>query len=66
MDEYIAVYLYDVKRAINNFIESVLAERVKAQYRKETLQAVEDIKDGKTFGPVDTTSVESMLKSMGL
>ena len=42
--------------------------KIKNQYELNdvTLQAMKDAQEGKTEGPIDTSNVEAMLKSMGL
>ena len=53
-------------RSLNNFVECILLDVAYSEPNEETLAAMKDAKEGKTYGPIDTTSVEAMLKSMGL
>lgn len=54
------------RRSLNNYVEGILLDAVYNEPNEETRQAFEDAKAGKTFGPIDTSSVENMIKSIGL
>lgn len=54
------------RRSLNNYVEGILLDAVYHEPNDTTKAAFEDARAGKLEGPVDTTSVESMLKSMGL
>lgn len=54
------------RRSLNNYVEGILLDAVYHEPNAETLASLKDAKEGKTDGPIDTTSVEAMLKSMGL
>lgn len=54
------------RRSLNNYVEGLLLDAVYHEPNKVTLQAMKDAKDGKTEGPIDTSSVEAMLKSKRL
>lgn len=54
------------RRSLNNYVETLLLDAVYHEPNEITRQSFEDAKAGKTFGPIDTSSVENMLKSMGL
>ena len=54
------------RRSLNNYVEGLLLDAVYHEPNEETLQAMREAKEGKTEGPIDTSSVEAMLKSMGL
>lgn len=53
-------------RSLNNFVECALLDLAYNEPNEETLAALKEAKEGKTQGPIDTTSVDAMLKSMGL
>lgn len=53
-------------RSLNNYVECVLLDAAYHEPNTETIAALNDAKAGRLEGPIDTTSVESMLKSMGL
>lgn len=53
-------------RSLNNYVEVLLLDAVYNEPNDETLAALEDAKSGRTEGPIDTSSVKAMLKSMGL
>lgn len=53
-------------RSLNNYVEVLLLDAVYNEPNETTRQAFKDAKAGKTEGPIDTSSVEAMLKSMGL
>lgn len=54
------------KRSLNNFVECALLDIAYNEPNEETLVAIQEAKEGKTEGPIDTSSVDAMLKSMGL
>ena len=54
------------RRSLNNYVEGLLLDAVYHEPNEETLKAMREAKEGKTEGPIDTSSVETMLKSMGL
>lgn len=54
------------RRSLNNYVEGILLDAVYHEPNEVTKAAIEDAKAGKLEGPVDTSSVEAMLKSMGL
>lgn len=53
------------RRSLNNYVEGLLLDAVYNEPNETTRQAMEDAKAGKTEGPIDTSSVEAMLKSFG-
>lgn len=53
-------------RSLNNFVECTLLDVAYNEPNAETLAALKDAREGRTEGPIDTSSVEAMLKSMGL
>lgn len=54
------------RRSLNNYVEGLLLDAVYNEPNDITKASFEEAKAGKLEGPIDTTSVESMLKSMGL
>lgn len=54
------------RRSLNNYVETVLLDAAYNEPNDLTRQSFEDAKAGRTYGPIDTSSVENMLKSMGL
>lgn len=54
------------RRSLNNYVEGLLLDAVYHEPNEETIAAFNDAKAGKLEGPIDTSSVESMLKSMDL
>lgn len=54
------------RRSLNNYVEGLLLDAVYHEPNEATKAAFEEAKAGKFEGPIDTSSVESMLKSMGL
>lgn len=54
------------RRSLNNYVEGLLLDAVYNEPNEETRLSFEDAKAGRTEGPIDTSSVEGMLKSMGL
>ena len=53
-------------RSLNNYVEFLLLDAVYHEPNEETIAAMNDAKAGKLEGPIDTSSVEAMLKSMNL
>lgn len=51
-------------RSLNNYVECLLLDAVYHEPNEETIAAMNDAKAGKLEGPIDTSSVEAMLKSM--
>ena len=54
------------RRSLNNYVEGILLDAIYHEPNEVTLQAMKEAQEGKTEGPIDTSSVEAMLKSMGL
>lgn len=54
------------RRSLNNYVEGILLDAVYHEPNEKTKVAYDEAKAGKLEGPVDTSNVESMLKSMGL
>lgn len=54
------------RRSLNNYVEGLLLDAVYNEPNEVTRQAFLDAKEGRTEGPIDTSSVDAMLKSMGL
>lgn len=54
------------RRSLNNYVEGILLDAVYHEPNEVTKAAIAEAKAGKLEGPVDTSSVEAMLKSMGL
>lgn len=54
------------RRSLNNYVEGILLDAVYHDPNEVTLAAMKEAQEGKLEGPIDTSSVESMLKSMGL
>lgn len=54
------------RRSLNNYVEGILLDAVYQDPDEITRASFEEAKSGKTEGPIDTSSVETMLKSMGL
>lgn len=54
------------RRSLNNYVECLLLEAVYHEPNDVTLNAMRDAKAGNLEGPVDTSSVSAMLKSMDL
>lgn len=53
-------------RSLNNFVETLLLDAVYHEPNRDTVDAIEDARAGRLYGPVDNTSVETMLKSLGI
>lgn len=54
------------RRSLNNYVEGLLLDAVYHEPNAETIASLKEAKEGKLEGPVDTSSVEAMLKSMNL
>ena len=54
------------RRSLNNYVECLLLDAVYHEPNEVTRAALEEAKSGKLEGPIDTSSVEAMLKSMNL
>lgn len=54
------------RRSLNNYVECLLLDAVYNEPNEETLASLKEAKAGHLEGPVDTSSVEAMLKSMNL
>lgn len=54
------------RRSLNNYVECLLLDAVYHEPNEVTIAAMEDAKAGNLEGPIDTSSVEAMLKSMDL
>lgn len=52
------------RRSLNNYVEGLLLDAVYNEPNETTRQAMEDAKAGRTEGPIDTSSVDAMLKSI--
>lgn len=54
------------RRSLNNYVECLLLDAVYNEPNEETIASLEEAKAGHLEGPLDTSSVEAMLKSMNL
>lgn len=54
------------RRSLNNYVEGILLDAVFHEPNDTTIAAIQEARSGKTEGPIDTSSVDAMLKSMGL
>lgn len=54
------------RRSLNNYVECLLLDAVYHEPNEETIASLNEAKAGKLEGPIDTSSVDAMLKSMGL
>lgn len=54
------------RRSLNNYVECLLLDAVYHEPNEETIAAMNDAKANKLEGPIDTSSIEAMLKSMNL
>ncbi len=54
------------RRSLNNYVEGILLDAVYKEPNEVTKTAFEEAKAGKLEGPIDTSSVDAMLNSMGL
>ncbi len=53
-------------KSVDRLVEDILLDAVYYEPNEETLEAINEAKDGTLQGPLDLTSIESMYKSMGL
>lgn len=55
-------------RSLNNFVETLLLDAAYHEPNAETIAAIEEARSGKldNLPSIDTSSVDAMLKSMGL
>ena len=54
------------RRSLNNYVEGLLLDAVYHEPNDTTKAAIEEAKKGELEGPVDTSSVDAMLNSIGL
>ncbi len=54
------------RRSLNNYVEGILLDAVYHEPNDITVAAFEDAKAGKLEGSIDTSSVDAMLKSIGI
>lgn len=54
------------RRSLNNYVEGILLDAVFHEPNEITHASYEEAKAGKLEGPIDTSNVDAMLKSMGL
>lgn len=54
------------RRSLNNYVEGLLLDAVYHEPNDITKESFEEAKAGKLEGPIDTSSVDAMLRSMGL
>lgn len=54
------------RRSLNNYVEGLLLDAVYHEPNETTIASLNEARRGELEGPIDTTSVSSMLKSMGL
>lgn len=54
------------RRSLNNYVECLLLDAVYHEPNEETIAAIKEAQAGNLEGPIDTSSVEAMLKSMDL
>ena len=54
------------RRSLNNYVVVLLLDAVYHEPNEETAAAINEAKAGNLKGPIDTSSVEAMLKSMNL
>lgn len=54
------------RRSLNNYVEGLLLDAVFNEPNTTTEASLQDAREGKTEGPIDTSSVDAMLKSMDL
>lgn len=52
------------RRSLNNYVECLLLDAVYHEPNEVTIAAMEEAKAGNLEGPIDTSSVEAMLKSI--
>ena len=53
-------------RSLNNYVECLLLDAVYHEPNEETVAAMNEAKARKLEGPIDTLTIEAMLKSMDL
>lgn len=55
-------------RSLNNLVELILLEAAWCEPNEETMEAMREAKSGanRDANPIDTSSVDAMLKSMGI
>lgn len=55
-------------RSLNNLVELILLEAAWCEPNEETMEAMREAKSGanRDENPIDTSSVDAMLKSMGI
>ena len=54
------------RRSLNNYVECLLLDAVYNEPNETTIASYKEAVEGRTEGPIDTSSVAAMLKSMGL
>lgn len=54
------------RRSLNNYVEGILLDAVYKEPNEITRASLEEAKKGNLEGPIDTSSIEAMLKSMNL
>lgn len=54
------------RRSLNNYVEGILLDAIYNEPNEVTEASFEEAKAGKLEGPIDTSSVDAMIKSMGL
>lgn len=54
------------KRSLNNYVECILYDAVGNIPNEETAQAIEDARNNRLEGTLNTESLDAMYKSMGL
>ncbi|MDR2147111.1 MAG: toxin-antitoxin system protein [Tannerella sp.] len=52
------------RRSLNNYIENILYNVIEEQPNQETIQAINDAKNGIGMKAVDTSSLEAFMKSL--
>lgn len=53
-------------RSLNNYVETILLDAVYNEPNEVTLAAMKDAEEGRLEGSLDVSSVEAMIKSIGL
>jgi len=51
-------------RSLNNFVESTLMDAMYSEPNKETVAAINEARSGKYSGTIDTTDLDSFMKSI--
>lgn len=54
------------RRSLNNYVECLLLDAVYHEPDEETVAAINEARAGHLAGPIDTSSVEAMIKSLNL